>query len=275
MSPAPAHRYLFSGHTVGAAAQFHRLDDVDDLTHVIPTLGVSALPVTGGLSKGHAANYSYEVDHPRHRTLLSLRRVESMAAGREFDNRYETEIEAQIHSIHVVEKLHIEEVKLHVLSTLEKGQSEPTVTTQGNKIEGMRLGRVKAKITMDEEPLYSCGTKTQLAAFYNRQSADYRREQSWRFNTLSDTEELAAHNGHYKFSLVRTIKLEGPEDELRDITVDGYIIRWKGFGRLILGEVVVKGNDRQVTMVRLAMGSDAGGNGTVGCGRTNGQVGTS
>ena len=121
MSPAPAQRYLYSGHTVGASAHFHRLDEVKNLNHVIPTLGASVLPVTGGLSKGHAAYYAYNVDHPRHRTLLSVSRVDSMAAGREFDDRYETEIEADIESIHVVEKLHIDAVKLHVLSTLTKG----------------------------------------------------------------------------------------------------------------------------------------------------------
>lgn len=273
MSPAPAQRFLYSAHTVGAAAQFDRLDDVENLDHVIPTLAASVLPVTGGLSKNHAANYCYQVDHPRHRTLLAVRQVESMAAGREFANRYETEIETEVQSIHVVEKLHIEEVKLHVFSTLKKGETEPEVTTKGNKIEGMRLGSVVVKIKLDDEPLHSCGTKAQLAAFYKRQSSDYRREHSWRFNTPPLTDELAAApNGHYRCSLVREIKLEGPPDELQDISVEGYTIVWKGFGRIILGEVVVKGNDRQVTLVRLAMGSSAGGSGSVGCGQTNGHV---
>ncbi len=269
MTPAPAHRYLYSGHTVGAAAQFHRLDD-DEVDHVIPTLAASVIPVTGGLSKNHADNYCYQVDHPSHRTLMAVRHIESMAAGREFSNRFETEIETGIESIHILEKLHIEKIELHVFSTLKKGETEPQVTTKGNKIDGMRLGHVIAKIKLDDDPLHHCGTKDQLAQFYKKQSAEYRREHSWRFNTPPDSDILAAPHGHYVCSLVREIKLEGPPDELRDISVEGYTIRWKEFGRIILGEVVVKGNDRQVTMVRLAMGSNAVGQGAVGCGQTNG-----
>jgi hypothetical protein len=198
-----------------------------------------------------------------------------MAAGREFADRYETEIDAEVESIHVVEMLHIEAVKLHVLSTLRKGDAEPAVTTKGNRIEGMRLGNVKVKIVLDEEPLQFCGTKAQLAGFYRRQSADYRREQGWRYGTAADAEELADPHGHYKCSVVREIQLDGPEEEKQAMSVEGYTIRWKGFGRLILGEVIVKGNNRQVTMVRLEMGSNAGGSGAVGCGQTNGQMGSS
>ena len=132
------------------------------------------------------------------------------------------------------------------------------------------------KIELDEEPLQFCGNQGQLAAFYKSRPSDYRRQHSARFGTPADIDELAAPHGHYKFSLVREIRLEGPEDEMQAISVvDGYTIRWKGFGRLILGEVVVKGNNRQVTMVRLEMGSNAGGSGSVGCGQTNGQMGSS
>jgi hypothetical protein len=175
----------------------------------------------------------------------------------------------------VVEKLHIDAVKLHVLSTLRKGEAEPSVSSKGNRIEGMRLGRVAVKVVLDDEPLHACGSKAQLAEFYKKQSDAYRRDQSFRFHTDTETGELADPNGHYVCSLVREIQLEGPEDEKQAMLVDGYTITWKGFGRVILGEVVVKGNNRQVTLVRLAMGSNAGGTGSVGCGQSNGQVGTS
>jgi hypothetical protein len=274
MSPAPAKRFLYSGHTVGAAAHFHRLDDVENLDYSVPTLGASVLPVTGGLSRGHAADYCFNVDHPRHRTLLSVRRIDSTASGKEHSDRYETAIEADIESIHVVEKLHIDAMKLHLLSTTIKGQPEAIVSSNGNRIEGMRLGKVNVKVAFDEEPLGSCGSKARLAAFYNNQSADYKRDYGWRYQTDPVTGQLAEPNGHYVYSLVRDIQLDGPEEEMQAISKEGYTIRWKGFGRLILGEVVVKGNNRQVTLVRLAMGSNAGGNGSIGCGQSNGQVGT-
>jgi hypothetical protein len=272
VNQAPSQRYVYSGHTVGASAQFHRLDDVENLNHVIPTLGASVLPVTGGLSTGHAESYSFDVDQPRQRTLLSVARVDSTASGKEFPDRFETEIEAEIESIHVVEKLHIDRARLHMLSTLRKGEAEPLVSSTGNRIEGMRLGGVSVKIVVDEEPLHASGSKAQLAAFYKRQSDDYRRKHWWRFCTPANTDELAAQHGHYNWSLVSEIRMEGPEIEKQDISIEGYTIHWKGFGRLILGEVIVRGNNRQATLVRLEMGSNAAGNGSVGCGQTNGQV---
>jgi hypothetical protein len=72
--------------------------------------------------------------------------------------------------------------------------------------------------------------------------------------------------------VVRSIELVGPEAEKQGMTVHGYTITWKGFGKIIFGEVYVKGNDRQLTMVRLAMGSDAGGSGSAGSGQSNGTV---
>src|ERR1700733_7474958 len=138
MSAEPEERYLYSGHTVGASAQFHRLDDVENLNHRIPALGASVLPVTGGLAISHATDYSYVVEHPRHRTLLSVRRVDSSAEGREFGDRFETEVGTEVESIRVVEKLHVDFIKLHMLSSLKKSGGEPTVSTRGNEIEGMR-----------------------------------------------------------------------------------------------------------------------------------------
>jgi hypothetical protein len=276
MHAEPKERYLYSGHTVGASAQFHRLDDVENLNHRIPALGASVLPVTGGLAIAHAADYSYVVEHPRHRTLLSVRRVDSSAEGRELADRFETEVGAEVESIRVVEKLHVDFVKFHMLSTLKKKKdAEPTVSTAGNEIEGMRLGRVKVKLVLDEEPLHFSGSKAQLAAFYTKQTADYRRDQAWRFGTPADADQLASPYGIYTYSLVREIHLEGPEREKQSMSVEGYAIRWEGFGRIVLGEVVVRGNTRQVTLVRLAMGSGAGGPGSMGCGQTNGQLGSS
>jgi len=275
MSVEPEQRYLYSGHAVGASAQFHRLDDVEHLNHRIPALGASVLPVTGGLATAHAADYSYVVDQPRHRTLLSVRRVDSSAEGREYADRFETEVGAEVESIHVVEKLHVDYIKFHMLSTLKKGQAEPTVSTRGNEIEGMRLGRVKVKLVLDEEPLGASGSKAQLAAFYKSKKPAYRLAHSGRFRTPPDTDELACPHGIYTYSLVREIKLEGPEEEQHSMKVEGYSIRWEGFGRIVLGEVVLRGNSRQVTLVRLAMGSSAGGPGSMGCGQTNGQLGSS
>ena len=81
---------------------------------------------------------------------------------------------------------------------------------------------------------------------------------------------LARSGEHYRFSLVREIQLIGEEVDKQPMEVTGNVIYWKGFGRIILGEVHVKGHERKISLVRLAMGSDAGGDGSAGSGQSNG-----
>lgn len=266
--------FLFSGHAVGAAAQFHRLDELENLDHVVPTLGASVLPVSGGLSKGHASHYCFAVDKPRKRTLISVGRIDTMAAGRTFDDRWETEVEADIEKLDVLEKLHVGLVKLHLLAVRNVDSDEAEVSTKGSRIEGLELGKVAATVVLDDEPIECCGSRDQLAAFYAEKDDAYRAANAFRFSTDPATPVLADKKGRSTFSLVREIQLSGTQDPEHPVIVDGYTIIWKGFGRIVLGEVSVKGNDRRITMMRLAMGSDAGGSGSIGDGGSNGQAST-
>ncbi|MGB7762794.1 MAG: hypothetical protein WBL61_23365 [Bryobacteraceae bacterium] len=265
--------YQFSGHALGVAAQFHRLDKAQNLDHVVPSLGSSVLAPTGGLAQCRVTHYAYTVDEPRKRTLLSVRKIKTAVHGRDLGNRFETEVEADLEALQVLEKFHIGALHLHFLSArpAEPDDAVPVVTTKGSRIEGLHLGGVKAEVTLDEEPLLSCGNAAQLAEFYNKQTDDYRKANGWRF-ALDTTPEGGGHCRRHKFSLVREIHLSGPERDLQSISVDGDTITWKGFGKIILGEVRVKDNDRRVTLVRLAMGSDAGGSATGGSGQSNGQT---
>jgi hypothetical protein len=247
------------------------------LNHLVPTQASSVLPATGGLSESTGGKYTYPVDLPRPRTLCSVDKTSSKAEGRCMDDdKYETEVQVNVEAVGILEKVRIGSVRLHMLSAFTMGTNEPVVTTSGSRIEGLWLGNVEARVDLDDEPLSVCGDQEQLAAAYRGKDAAYRQEYAWRFATPAGAPEIQQYGErygvHHKCSVVRGIKLVGPEDEKQAIGVDGYTITWKGFGRIILGEIHVKGNGRQLTMVRLAMGSDAGGSGSVGGGQSNGHT---
>jgi len=96
-----------------------------------------------------------------------------------------------VESIEVVEKLRLGLVKLHLLSTRYPSQENPVVSTRGNRIEGMWLGKVEATVVLDEEPLAASGSKSQLAGFFRGQTADYRERYAWRFRTTAAAAEPA------------------------------------------------------------------------------------
>src|SRR5437773_5278948 len=146
-------RFAFSGHAIGVAAHFHRIDDVHDLNHNIPTLGSSAIPIVGGHSRHRVANFCYTASHPRHITLLSAQKVETFARGKCLQNKqFETEIGAVVRSLTVVEKLHVDLVEMHQSSTRGWQGPESSIKTSGSRIQGMRLGKVVVNVELDEEP---------------------------------------------------------------------------------------------------------------------------
>src|SRR5258708_22825398 len=153
-------RFAFSGHAIGVAAHFHRIDDVHDIDHNIPTLGSSAIPIVGGHSRHRVANFCYTASHPRHITLLSAQKVETHARGKCLPNKqFETEIHAVVHSVRFVDKLHVDLVEMHQSSTRGWDDKESSIKTSGSKIKGMRLGNVNVNVEIDEEPFETSGTK--------------------------------------------------------------------------------------------------------------------
>ena len=215
--------YFFSGHALGAAARFHRLDEARDLNHVIPTLGASVLAATGGYSKSEVSNYCFNVDHPRKRSLLAVRRILVASAGRESPGSIETEVECEIDAISVVEKLHIDKIRLHFLSVRDENGQNQRLSSKGTAIDGIRLGAVEAKITLDDELICECVDKNRLSSFYASQSESFKQENSSRFQVPA-THPPSATSRQYKCTLVRQIKLSGPEKDLQKMSVDGNTI---------------------------------------------------
>ena len=265
-------RYVFSGHAVGVAAQFHRLGEMENLEHVIPALGAAVLPVTGGLAHARSTCYEYPVEKPWKRSLLSVRHVESRAVGKRDDDSFVTEVHSVIEDVNVLEKLHIRRVELHMKSS-KKEDGVPTVSTSGNIIDGMQLGNVHVAVDLDDDLLGSCGNRDQLAKHFAGLEPEEKKRIAWRFRTDPGAAEIRTFGERCHCTLVTAIHLSGPEDELEKIPEPKRnVIYWPGFGRIYLGEVLVGERDRRLTMVRLDMGSDAGGSGTIGDAGTNGSV---
>ena len=249
-------RYLYKGHAVGVAAQFHRLGELTGLDHVVPALGAAVLPVTGGVSHTHAKDYNYPVHEPWARSLVRVGHVEGKAVGLERPEGFATEVHSRTEDLHILEKLHFRLVEVH-LSSCKAAGAPPVIRTTGAQIEGMRLNDVEVTVILDPNMLTYCGSKQQLATFCSS----------------ADGPEICEHDGNYLSTLVRDIRLSGPPDEVAKIPKPvGNRIYWPGFGRIYLGEVLVGERERRVTMVRLAMGSDAGGSGAIGDAGTNGST---
>ena len=93
-------RFMFAGHAIGASARFHRIDELDNLNHVIPTQGSSVLPVTGGRSESRVSTpYRYQVDNPRRCCLLEVGSIDTWVEGRNLNGSYETELSVEVNGL--------------------------------------------------------------------------------------------------------------------------------------------------------------------------------
>ncbi len=260
-------RFVFSGNAVGAAAHFFHFDNIP-VDHVIPTIGSSAIPIVGGRTHHKVGPQSHQADYPRNRTLLSVEQVETIAIGKEVaPGKYTTEIGAIVNELEVLEKLHAELVEMHQTSSRDEDAHESFISTRGCRIEGLRLGDVRVRVELDEEAFATCGTKRELTDFYSSQSDAWRRENSWRFHTEPESKTIAEYHGRFFCTLVKNIELSGTDGGA--IEKEGYTIEWDGFGRIFLGELIISDKDRKISMIRLKMGSNAGGKGSSGGGETN------
>jgi hypothetical protein len=262
----PPDRYVFSGYAVGAAAHCHTLGDKTlDSVIQVPALAASVIPAIGGLSKSEVSNFCFQVSYDTtRRNLISVQRINSRVEGTTVGKQYQTLIEAEIESIAFVDKLHIDSASLSVLSTREwlddePKISEPTVVTK-NRITGIHLGDATIQVELDDDLLPAFPTGKQIAA---KLAAG-----------LDPEGKIEPYRGTYRFNLVKSIVIDQGEEESVIKLVSPNAVSWEGFGTIYFGEVIVKNDDRQVTLVRVEMGYGVGGSGTVGDGHSNGSAGS-
>jgi hypothetical protein len=261
-SPKPPDRYIFSGYAIGAAAHCHTLygKNLDSVIQV-PALGASVLPSIGGLSRSEVSNFCFEATYDTtRRNLISVRHIKSKAEGTTIGKEYRTLIEADIESITFIDKLHIDSVKLYVLSKRKGTDADPWITEPEvitkNRITGVHLGDVTVQVELDNDFLGSVATENLI-------------EEN---GALASSKRVEEYAGTYRFNLVKNLVLTETK-EIKKIAPNA--VSWAGFGKIYFGEVIVKNDDRQVTLVRVEMGSDVGGSGTVGDGHSNGSAGSS
>jgi hypothetical protein len=271
-------RFVYHGHAIGVGAHFHRLDTHDGLDLNVPTLGASVLPVTGGKSEATASNFTYAVDQPVTRQLLSVQKIDTKAHGRYESNLYQTDIGTTVEHSTWAERVHFDLLSLNMQTTHNGTDPAPIILLKDVKIQGLQLGDVMATIELDGEPFSSHGTKEAIEDFWASATAQYRAENAARFPVdPADPTKLILHRGYYYCSVVRKITLS---KELPEMKVEGNTITWDdpndhtvGFGKIILGEILIGSNERRVALARLQMGCPTGGSGTGGEGQSNGSPG--
>lgn len=255
-------RYL---HIAGAFGLGGRLTKIGDVPIDLPieTVAPAHLPMVGGRSESigklvidgrHipsgkiSANILEEL---KRRELLSIGSARSLAesdpAGP--DGPFVSRTISEVNKVEVAQGFSLDQCHLQMTSSQAAGARFPSVTFGKTSITGLKLGGFPIEVQLDTGAFNSLPTQSEFLAHCNKDGA--LREQPFSSFLKDDaTGRLHQNQSAYVIgSLVK--KIEGKLPQGASIEENGYIIDWPGFGKIILGEILIGPYVRRVTLVRL------------------------
>ena len=254
-------RYISRAQAVGAAASVHRIDTSQGLNYLSLAVAHSTNPGLGR-AESKSTNYSHAVVAPRQLRVLDVRHAESHVETKLCPKGgLQSESHALVHGYSLAEQLTADEVEAQLTSEHAPDEPLAVIRPAGNRLVGLKLGGHELNVELDELLYQECPGREQLARRFAN-DPDLRKEYGWRFSADPGAEEIPEYRGRYVCSLVR--RLEWVKEPHPDVTIDGYVLRWKGFGRIYLGEMIIGDGSVSLSMMRVAMGSPVEGDGSAG-----------
>jgi hypothetical protein len=270
--------YLYNAHGYGFGGRIDR-----PFQHVLDVHAGASLPTTGGFEVSRRENF-------RLNETISYTAVHTVVSGsrNEKDGSYTTLASSTIEGLNILDMVTADRIVARVASKQFIDDPEPTITPIGSHFENLRIAGCPLEVELDTDLFNRFGTFDAFKKAYKGDQQYRDRMQSvflWgkpkfevpdflreRYNWFAG-DEFPESKGIVLCSLVKGFKTYCGEfkDNCGALKVYGNVIEVPQFGKVYLGEVMLRQYERQVTMLRLELGSPSGG---VTTGPTTGGGGT-
>ena len=249
-------RFIFHGHAVAIGGRIIRPDDV-----ILDPKCASALAVTGGRTRSNlkATRFGKYVRLSSAATLAEglfdkPKQVEaarkSKPGGEEaLTSKTTVRVEVQGLAVGADSLLKIQRLRGSLIARSPAAADAETAITLGNdtSIEGVTVGEFPLIVELNKRLFQEYDTYSKL-----RQS----------LSLLTD------FRGTCHGTLVKSIRWRGKP--YPDATIDEHVVYIPNFGRIYFGEILITKDARRVTMIRMELGSPAGGDCAAGDMQDNG-----
>jgi len=269
MSPIP-HTFHYRACAHAFSGNFTR-----PFQHHIDVQAPISLPTTGGHGHNRVENFQF-------REFISFAKGYTQVSGSlEKDGSHNTLATAVVEGLNVMDVLTADRIVAHVSSRHHKDTPEGEISLIGSKFENLKIAGCPVNVELDHELLNEVLTfKLAKDSFKNKGKLFTAAAKP--FRTLA--EDISVDDPHAKdlaedhpeiepgdhgpilFSCVKKTEVKCPGVFRRGR--HGFYIR--GFGRVFLGEVLIKHGEKTITMVRLELGSAVSVSGTVSEASSNG-----
>jgi hypothetical protein len=262
-------RFVFRGNAVAFGGRIVRPEDV-----VFEVPGASALPVTGGRSTSRISRTRFKeflsfesattfaeglFDDLRQARALTYRRV------REDALRTATRVHAEVRGLKVGhdQRLTVDRLSAELRSQSPTAAGEPPITIGDLAIEGLSIDGYPISVELERSLFRRYDTHAKLLSAADQ--PDFVKRFGHHFFMMTDVPgapapgpgRLVPRRESIYATVVKRIAWRGRQNPRARI--DHHSIVVKNFGRIFLGELIISSNSRRLTLMRLELGSDAGG----------------
>jgi hypothetical protein len=258
--------YLYNAHGYGFGGRIDR-----PFQHVLDVHAGASLPTTGGYEVSRRENF-------RLNEIISYTAAHTVVAGsrNEKDGSYTTLASSTIEGLNILDMVTADRIVARVASKQLITDDEPTITPIGSHFENLRIAGCPIEVELDTDLFNRFGTFSDFKKAYEADQQHRERMQAaflWgkpkfevpdflreRYNWFAG-DKFPESKGIVLCSLVKGFKTCCGEfkDNCGELKVYGNVIDVPQFGKVYLGEVMLKHHEREVTMLRVEMGSPTSG----------------
>jgi hypothetical protein len=258
--------YLYNAHGYGFGGRIDR-----PFQHVLDVHAGASLPTTGGYEVSRRENF-------RLNEIISYTAAHTVVAGsrNEKDGSYTTLASSTIEGLNILDMVTADRIVARVASKQLITDDEPTITPIGSHFENLRIAGCPIEVELDTDLFNRFGTFSDFKKAYEADQQHRERMQAaflWgkpkfevpdflreRYNWFAG-DKFPESKGIVLCSLVKGFKTCCGEfkDNCGQLKVYGNVIDVPQFGKVYLGEVMLKHHEREVTMLRVEMGSPTSG----------------
>jgi len=258
--------YVHIGSAYAAGGAFtrvgHTSGESEAIDVAIPTVASVELPRVGGHSTIKIPKWSLDCSkvkfRPMPRAALSKLRqtklidVSSASATCKStpdvpDQPRQSFVTVEAKGIRVNGGFSLKSGVLNLKSVHPRDQQYPSITFGPTQLTGLKLGKLAVTVQFDLDAFNQFPTSKALESALNSGDKRISPRVVKSFLRRNDGSLHRNAEGYAIGTIVKSITGVPPEW----IEADGYTISWPGFGKVILGEVLIGDNVRRATLIRL------------------------
>lgn len=214
----------------------------------IDVQAASSLPIVGGHGNARVENFQF-------REFISFRKGYTHVSGAQQpeDKSYNTLVTSTLEGINLLDVVTADRVVARLYSKHGVDDREGSFAIAGSRIENLRIAGHEVKVELDLELFERIPTYETALKDFEKKGDFYKIAH----DPLKDGESITDPKGVFLCSCVKEMNTDCP-----GVTRKGHCFHVKGFGKIFLGEVVIRHGERTVTMLRFELGSSISGGGS-------------